>query len=73
MRFMSDPENPLSGSPPPAPDEEWGALDGAEYLQHLSAATFQPFIQNKNVLVLFYAPCKYFDVQRPSTEGKTFS
>lgn len=58
---MSDPENPLSGSPPPppSPEEEWNSLAGSEYLQHLTAATFDSFLQNKVVLVMFYAPCKF--------------
>ncbi|KAL7638944.1 UNVERIFIED_CONTAM: hypothetical protein RMT77_010478 [Armadillidium vulgare] len=58
VSFMSDPENPLSGSPPPppSPEEEWNSLAGSEYLQHLTAATFDSFLQNKVVLVMFYAP-----------------
>jgi len=56
---MRDPENPLSGKPPPVPtpEETWAEHDGAEFVKHLRDQDFMPFIKSKDhVLVLFYAP-----------------
>nr|XP_027210450.1 protein disulfide-isomerase A5-like [Penaeus vannamei] len=58
VKFMEDPENPLSGSPPPppSPQEEWASVEGSELLHHLTEATFDAFIKDREALVMFYAP-----------------
>ena len=60
---MKDPDNPLSGSPPPPPAkdpiEEWRNFEGSQYLHHLTDQNFDTFVKDKKVLVMFYAPCKY--------------
>lgn len=60
VKFMEDPENPLSGSPPPppSPQEEWASVQGGNLIHHLTETTFDTFINNKEALVMFYAPCK---------------
>lgn len=60
VKFMEDPENPLSGSPPPppSPQEEWASVEGSELLHHLTEATFDAFIKDREALVMFYAPCE---------------
>lgn len=60
VKFMEDPENPLSGSPPPppSPQEEWASVQGGELIHHLTEANFDTFISNKEALVMFYAPCE---------------
>ena len=58
---MEDPENPRNGMPPapPSPEEEWGGLEGAQHLHHLTENNFDEFVKKKDsVLVMFYAPCK---------------
>lgn len=58
VKFMSDPENPLAGSPPPtpSPSEEWASVGGAQHIVHLTNDNFDTFIQDKEALVMFYAP-----------------
>ena len=58
---MEDPENPLSGSPPPkpSPEEVWDDIIGNEYLHHLSEDSFLSTLDKKEALVMFYAPCKF--------------
>lgn len=58
VKFMSDPENPLSGSSPPTPSptEEWASVTGAQHIMHLTNDNFDTFIQDKEALVMFYAP-----------------
>lgn len=63
VSFMEDPDNPKNGlpPPPPSPEEEWGGLDGAQYLHHLTDSNFDDFMKkNDGVLVMFYAPCKSY-------------
>ena len=59
---MEDPENPLSGSPPPPPppEEQWSGVHGNEHLHHLSEAGFDDFLHDKEALIMFYAPCKFY-------------
>ncbi|CAL4162068.1 unnamed protein product, partial [Meganyctiphanes norvegica] len=58
VKFMEDPENPLSGSPPlpPSPQDEWASVVGAEHIKHLTNENFDSFIKDKETLVMFYAP-----------------
>ncbi|XP_037092879.1 protein disulfide-isomerase A5-like [Pollicipes pollicipes] len=69
IKFMRDPSNPLSASPPaPAPEEEWGGLPGAERLRHLTDDSFDATArQADNMLVMFYAPwCGHCKRMKPA-------
>ncbi len=60
ISFMSDPENPMSGKPPPTPSAEdaWADHEGSELLIHPKGEKeFNSVVQQKDhVLVVFYAP-----------------
>ena len=50
-----------SPSTPPLKEDEW--KDEPSEVVHLSDSTFDDFIgSNPSVLVMFYAPCKYFSL-----------
>ena len=60
IAFMRDPENPLSGKPPPvpSPEEAWADHEGSEFITHPKGEKeFSSYLKSKDhVLVLFYAP-----------------
>ena len=60
VQFMRDPDNPLSGKPPPqpSPEETWVDHEGSEFLAHPKGSkNFDQLLAEKDhVLVVFYAP-----------------
>lgn len=55
VKFMKNPEEP---PPPPPPEKDWE--DEPSEVQHLSTENYKTFLKKKkNVLVMFYAPCKF--------------
>ena len=60
VQFMRDPDNPMSGKPPPqpSPEELWAEHEGAEFLLHPKGEqNFNEIISQKDhVLAAFYAP-----------------
>ncbi|WAR04249.1 PDIA5-like protein [Mya arenaria] len=64
IKFMRDPLNtdPEPSKPPaPSQEEHWNDVAGYENIHFLGEATFDTFIQeHSSVLVMFYAPLKYF-------------
>ena len=55
MNFMKKPEEP---PPPPPPEKDWE--DEPSEVKHLNTEDFKPFLKKKkNVLVMFYAPCRF--------------
>jgi hypothetical protein len=61
VAFMKNPQSAPPPPPPATPYSEWGHLDGAEHLLHLTESNFTSIDNKDNVLVMFYAPCKYGD------------
>jgi len=59
VSFMKDPQSAPPPPPPPSPHSEWGHLEGAEHLLHLTESNFTSIDDKDNVLVMFYAPCEY--------------
>lgn len=60
-------KNPQSAPPPPppaTPHSEWGHLDGAEHLLHLTESNFTSIDDKENVLVMFYAPCEFIHFKK---------
>lgn len=56
VEFMKNPQEP-----PPAPPAEIPWSEEKSEVVHLEEDTFKPFLKRKkHVLVMFYAPCKYF-------------
>lgn len=56
VEFMRNPKEP----PTPPPVEVAWVHESTEVV-HLNDQTFKPFLKKKkHVLVMFYAPCKYF-------------
>ena len=52
-------KDPKEGPPPPPEDPAWS--DSPSKVHHLSDNDFDPFMKtHKSVLVMFYAPCKFF-------------
>lgn len=61
VRFMRNPEEP---PPPPPPEKEWE--DEPSEVHHLTTDTYKTFLKKKkNVIVMFYAPCKDFLLGTP--------
>lgn len=59
IEFMKNPKEP---PPPPPPEKPW--TEEQTEVVHLTTETFKPFLKKKKyVLVMFYAPCKYFSVK----------
>lgn len=59
VAFMKNPQSAPPPPPPATPHSEWGHLDGAEHLLHLTESNFTSIDDKDNVLVMFYAPCEY--------------
>ena len=58
IEFMRDPREP---PPPPPPETPWS--EEPSEVVHLNDETFKSFLKKKkHVIVMFYAPCKYFNV-----------
>lgn len=54
--FMKNPKEP---PPPPPPEVPWS--EEKSEVVHLTEDTYKPFLKKKkHVLVMFYAPCKFY-------------
>ena len=63
---MQDPLNPAPSSSTPSPppvesvEDQWKELAGSESLMLLNKENFDPSVsENAQMLVMFYAPCKF--------------
>ena len=59
IQFLEDPDNPMSGHPPPAPsaEEQWAIHEGAQFVQHLTDSNFDDKLATfQHAIVMFYAP-----------------
>jgi len=56
---MKKPQKPA----PPVAEDMFAGIEGAENIHQLTSATWQTFMkENPSVLVMFYAPCEYFEI-----------
>ena len=70
--FYSEDGNapPAADAAPPATEVEdgssnWADIAGGDDISHLTNDNFDTFIsEHESVLVMFYAPCKFNDMQR---------
>ena len=63
IKFMKSPEDALKAEEKPeaeTPQQQWKGFKGSEHLAHLTVSNFESFIKHRDVLVMFYAPCKLY-------------
>lgn len=66
IRFLTDPD-----APEPVPVANFGTYPGSDFVKILTDTDFDEKIKaEKRALVMFYAPCKYFEFHKKNVKIK---